>query len=155
MLAVSNIEQLKMFVRLQFVFGGSTPTALAARFARLVEQLGGDMVSIKAQAQQRELLAAVAGAEPATLNDVAARVKRGAPIVSRAIDSLVRSGLVDRQPDPDNRRRLALRLTEEGRQRLGRPPASDGSLEARLAKLAHSELRALERGLEILERLPR
>ena len=81
-----------MFARLQFVFGRSTPTALAARFARLVEQLGGDMASVKAQGQQRELLAAVANGEPATLNQVAARVKRGAPVVSRAIDSLVRAG---------------------------------------------------------------
>ena len=62
---------------------------------------------------------------------------------------------VDRQPDPDNRRRLALRLTDEGRQRLHSPPATDASLEGRIGKLAHSELRALERGFEILERLPR
>jgi DNA-binding MarR family transcriptional regulator len=144
-----------MFARLQFVLGGSTPVALAARFARLVEQLGGDMASVKAQGQQRELLAAVADAEPATLNQVAARVKRGAPIVSRSIDSLVRAGLVDRQPDPDNRRRLALRLTEAGRQQLASPPLSDASLAGRIAKLAHSEMRAVERGFEILERLPR
>jgi len=129
--------------------------ALAARFARLVERLGGDMASVKAQAQQREMLAAVLNCEPATLNQVAARVRRGAPVVSRAIDTLVRAGLVDRQPDPDNRRRLALRLTEAGRKQLASPPLSDASLEGRISKLAHSELRALERGLEILERLPR
>ena len=82
-------------------------------------------------------------------------MKRGAPAISRAIDSLVRAGLVERQADPDNRRRLALRLTEEGRRVLAQPPMADGSLEARLAKLASSELRALERGIEILERLPR
>ena len=144
-----------MFVRLQIVFGGSTPTALAARFARLVELHGGDMASAKAQGQQRDLLAAVGEREPATLNQVAARVKRGAPVVSRAIDSLVRMGLVDRRPDPDNRRRLALRLTEAGRRQLASPPLSDASLEGRIAKLAHSEMRALERGFEILERLPR
>ena len=144
-----------MFARLQFVFGGSTPTALAARFARLVERLGGDMASAKAHGQQRDLLSAVKELEPATLNQVAARVKRGAPVVSRAIDSLVRLGLVDRQPDPDNRRRLALKLTDEGRRQLASPPLSDASLEGRIAKLAHSEMRALERGFEILERLPR
>jgi hypothetical protein len=38
---------------------------------------------------------------------------------------------------------------------LNRPPAADVSLEGRLGKLAASELRALERGIEILERLPR
>ena len=113
------------------------------------------MASAKAQGQQRELLAAVGDLEPATLNQVAARVKRGAPVVSRAIEAVVRLGLVDRQPDPDNRRRLALRLTEAGRRQLASPPLSDASLEGRIAKLAHSEMRALERGFEILERLPR
>jgi DNA-binding MarR family transcriptional regulator len=137
------------------MYGGGTPAALAARFARLVERLGGDMAAAKAQGQQRELLAAVGATEPATLNQVAARVKRGAPAVSRAVDALVRAGLVDRQPDPGNRRRLALRLTPEGREHLYRPPPADSSLVGRIGKLAHSELRALERGFEILERLPR
>ena len=136
-------------------FGGSSPSALAARFARLVERLGGDMAAAKAQGQLRDLLAAVGATEPATLNQVSAKVRRGAPAVSRAIDALVRAGLVDRQPDPNNRRRLALRLTELGRERLNSPPPADASLEGRMGKLAHSELRALERGFEILERLPR
>lgn len=137
------------------MWGAASPAAIASRFARLVEQLGGDTAAAKAMGQQRELLGAVQSQQPATLNQVAARVNRGAPAVSRAIDSLVRAGLVERQADPDNRRRLALRLTEEGSAMLNQPPVADGSLEARLGKLAASELRALERGIEILERLPR
>lgn len=137
------------------MFGDGSPSALAARFARLVEQLAGDMAAAKAQGQQRALLAAVERAEPATLNQIAAKVKRGAPAVSRAIETLVRAGLVDRQPDSVNRRRLALTLTEAGRQRLHSPPAADSSLQGRMGKLAQSELRALERGFEILERLPK
>ena len=137
------------------MWGNSSPTALAARFARLVEQLGGDTAAAKAMGQQRDLLDAVAATEPGTLNQVAAKVSRGAPAISRAIDTLVRAGLVDRQPDPENRRRLQLRLTEAGRAQLNQPPVADASLEGRIGKLAHSELRALERGIEILERLPR
>ncbi len=137
------------------MWGQSSAPAIAARFARLVEILGGDTAAAKAMGQQRDLLGAVAALQPATLNQVAGQVKRGAPAISRAIDALVRAGLVERQPDPDNRRRLALRLTEEGRASLDRPPVADGTLHARLAKLATSELRALERGIEILERLPR
>jgi DNA-binding MarR family transcriptional regulator len=137
------------------MWGNASPWALAARFARLVEQLGGDTAAAKAAGLQRDLLSAVMDIEPATLNQVAAKVKRGAPAVSRAIDALVRAGLVDRQPDAGNRRRLALRLTEAGRLRLSSPPAADATLEGRMSKLAHSELRALERGLEILERLPK
>jgi DNA-binding MarR family transcriptional regulator len=137
------------------MWGGSSAGALAARFARLVEQLGGEVAGAKAMGQQRDLLSAVETQQPATLNQVAASVKRGAPAVSRAVDTLVRAGLVERQPDPDNRRRLALRLTDAGRETMRRPPVADRTLEGRLAKLAASELRALERGLEILERLPR
>src|SRR5687768_6937721 len=137
------------------MWGNSSPSALAARFARLVEQLGGDTAAAKAMGQQRDLLQAVAATEPGTLNQVAAAVKRGAPAVSRAIDALVRAGLIDRQPDPQNRRRLQLRLTGAGRELLNSPPAADASLHGRIGTLAHSELRALERGLEILERLPR
>ena len=136
------------------MWNSGSPGALAARFARIVERLGGDTAVAKTMGQQRDLLDAVTSQEPATLNQVAAKVKRGAPAISRAIDMLVRAGLVERQPDPANRRRLALRLTEEGRAALVRPPAADRSLEGRLGRLATSELRALERGLEILERLP-
>jgi DNA-binding MarR family transcriptional regulator len=137
------------------MWGNSSASALAARFARLIEQLGGDTAAARAQGQQRDLLAAVARAEPATLGQVAAAVGRGAPAISRAIDTLVRAGLIERQADPDNRRRLALRLTAPGREAMERPAAVEGGLDARLTKLAASELRALERGIEILERLPR
>lgn len=136
------------------MLNNGSPGALATRFARLVERLGGDTVAARAMGQQRELLDSVAALQPATLNQVAARVKRGAPAISRAIDALVRAGLVERQADPDNRRRLALRLTDAGRTALDLPPAADKGLEGRLGRLGSSELRALERGLEILERLP-
>jgi len=90
--------------------------------------------------------------EPATLNEVADAVGRGAPAVSRAVDLLVRAGLVERMHDPDNRRRLALRLAEAGREELANVPKAGSGLEMRLERLAHSELRAIERAIEILER---
>jgi DNA-binding MarR family transcriptional regulator len=135
------------------MWGSASPTDLAARFARLVENLAGDTATAKAMGQKRELLKAVGAQEPATLNQVAAKVGRGAPAVSRAIDSLVRAGLVERAADPGNRRRLALRLSEIGRSALSEPPSADASLAGRLSRLAASELRALERGIEILERI--
>jgi hypothetical protein len=72
--------------------------------------------------------------------------------VSRAVDSLVRAGLVERAADPDNRRRLCLRLTESGRQELASPPKANSDISSRLQRLAQSELRAVERAVEILER---
>ena len=97
-------------------------------------------------------MAAIAQSEPATLNEVAGKVGRGAPAVSRAVDGLVRAGMVERMADPDNRRRLALRLTETGREQLASQPRTASGLALRLERLAHSELRAIERAIEILER---
>jgi DNA-binding MarR family transcriptional regulator len=101
---------------------------------------------------RRQLLAAIAQGEPATLNEVAKSVGRGAPAVSRSVDSLVRAGLVERMQDPNNRRRLALRLTEAGRERLQSRTSGSSTLQTKLERLAHSELRAVERAIEILER---
>ena len=136
------------------MYGNSSPGGLAARFSALAERHGGSTAADRAELAQRKLMTTIAANQPATLGQVAKAVGRGAPAVSRSVDSLVRAGLVERTQDPDNRRRLALRLTEAGRARLDSQPSGNRGLAGQLARLAHSELRAIERGLEILERLP-
>jgi DNA-binding MarR family transcriptional regulator len=130
---------------------GSSPAAVAARFAAIAEQYVADSPAERADRARRALLSAVAANEPATLNQVAAEVGRGAPAVSRSVDALVRAGLIERAPDPDNRRRLAMRLTQAGRELLSKPAAS-GFAARRFERFAPSELRAIERAIEILER---
>ncbi len=134
------------------MIGGSTPEALATRFSAVAQTWVADGPAERAERARRKLLAAISRQEPATLNEVARSVGRGAPAVSRSVDGLVRGGLIERTQDPDNRRRLALRLTERGRTELANQPASGSGLRMRLERLAHSELRALERAIEILER---
>ena len=134
------------------MLGGSSPAALAARFTAVAQGFIADGPAERAERARRKLLGAIAEREPATLKQVAAAVRRGEPAVSRSVDGLVRAGLVDRSPDPDNRRRLAMRLTEAGRSELEHRPSTGGALETRLERLAHSELRAIERAIEILER---
>ena len=129
-----------------------TPSALAARFTHVAHEWVEDGPAERADVARRKLLGAIGQSEPATLNQVAESVGRGAPAVSRSVDTLVRTGLVERQPDPDNRRRLALRLTAAGRDQLSRGAKSNARLRQKLERLAHSELRALERAIEILER---
>lgn len=131
---------------------GSSPAAIATRFAALSQAFITDGPAERADRARRSLLGAIAATEPATLNDVAGAVGRGAPAVSRAVDGLVRAGLVNREADPGNRRRLALRLTPEGRDQLAAAPRAGRGLEGKLSRLAPSELRAIERGIEILER---
>ena len=134
------------------MFGGSTPEALAARFTAVSHQWVAEGPAERTDRARRKLLLAIAGKEPATLNQVAKSVGRGAPAVSRSVDTLVRAGLVERTQDPDNRRRLALRLTDKGRTHLEGVSAGSNALLVKLERLAHSELRAVERAIEILER---
>jgi DNA-binding MarR family transcriptional regulator len=132
------------------MLGGPSPAKLAARLSGLAQHWVADGSAARADRAQRRLLAAIGEAEPATLNAVAAAVGRGAPAVSRSVDTLVRAGLVERTQDPGNRRRLALRLTKVGRARLVDVPKDD-ALASRLSRYAASELRAIERAIEILE----
>ena len=134
------------------MFGGSSPAALASRFTAVAQNFIADGPAERAERARRKLLGAIGEREPATLKQVAAAVRRGEPAVSRSVDVLVRAGLVDRSPDPTNRRRLAMRLSEAGRGELERKPVTGGAFEAKLGRLAHSELRAIERAVEILER---
>ncbi len=134
------------------MFGGSTPEGLAARFTTVAHLWVADGPRERAERARRKLLAAIGNKEPATLNEVAKTVGRGAPAVSRSVDSLVRSGQVERTQDPDNRRRLALRLTQTGRDQLSNQTKGGSALRVKLDRLAHSELRAVERAIEILER---
>lgn len=136
------------------MYGSSSPGGLAARFTALAERHGGSTAADRAEQAQRKLMGAIASHQPATLGEVANAVGRGAPAVSRSVDSLVRAGLVERTQDPNNRRRLALRLSEAGRAKLDAQPSSNRGLASQLDRLAHSELRAIERAFEIMERLP-
>jgi DNA-binding MarR family transcriptional regulator len=134
------------------MLGGSTPEALAARFTAVAHQWVAEGPGERSERARRKLLGAIASKEPTTLNDVAKSVGRGAPAISRSVDALVRSGHVERAQDPNNRRRLALRLTQAGRDQLTKRIAGGSALRAKLERMAHSELRALERAIEILER---
>jgi DNA-binding MarR family transcriptional regulator len=131
---------------------GASADRLAQRLSVVAHRWVVDGPVERAERTRRALLSAIAEREPSTLNEVAAAVGRGAPAVSRAVDALVRAGQVERAADPDNRRRLCLRLTDSGRQELASPPKANSELSSRLQRLAQSELRAIERAVEILER---
>ena len=134
------------------MIGGSSPEALAARFTAVAQTWVTEGPAERLDRARRKLLSAIAKQEPATLNDVAKAIGRGAPAVSRTVDALVRAGLVERTQDPNNRRRLALRLTQQGRDKLSARISGSPGLRVKLERMAHSELRALERAIEILER---
>jgi len=90
---------------------------------------------------------------PTSLGGLAAAEQVSAPTMTRIVESLVQAGLATRAAEPGNRRKVRIaateagvRLLEEGRERRVR------ALTERLARLADSERRALDRAVDILER---
>ncbi|WP_076465410.1 MarR family winged helix-turn-helix transcriptional regulator [Actinomyces mediterranea] len=65
-------------------------------------------------------LKTIAAAAPhaVRINDIAVAQHITLSAASRLVDRLVTDGLVDREPDPTDRRATALRITDEGRIRL-------------------------------------
>jgi len=66
-------------------------------------------------ATQRVALIETLDAEPVRLHDLAERLGVSPPTASRAVDALVEHGLLERAPDPADRRAVRISLTEQGR----------------------------------------
>lgn len=67
---------------------------------------------------QRLALFELADDGPLRLNDLAVRVGVSAPTASRAVDALCELGLLERLPDPTDRRALSIDLTAAGRDQV-------------------------------------
>jgi DNA-binding MarR family transcriptional regulator len=101
-------------------------------------------------------LSVVVFAGPLSLSALAAEEQVRAPTMTRIVDALVAANLVTRETDPADRRMVRIAATEEGRAVLdeGRRRRV-AAIARRLSTLAESERRALERGVDLLERLTR
>jgi DNA-binding MarR family transcriptional regulator len=67
---------------------------------------------------QRLALFEVAVRGPMRLSELADRMRITAPTASRAVDALVDHGLVERRPDPGDRRAVRIDLTRHGRREV-------------------------------------
>ena len=67
---------------------------------------------------QRLALFEAATAGPLRLSDLADRMGITAPTASRAVDGLVELGLLERLPDPNDRRAVRIDVTKPGRARV-------------------------------------
>jgi DNA-binding MarR family transcriptional regulator len=80
------------------------------------------------------------------------RVKR--PTATRTLRLLVEAGLVDRAPDPDDRRSALVSVSAAGRERLRRLRGRKNAyLARRMRELPAEDVEALERAAAILEEL--
>src|SRR3954471_20565344 len=94
-------------------------TQILDELSRLIRQLarlsGGPDEGPPLTATQRLALFELVDQGPLRLSALAARMGTSPPTASRAVDALDDLGLVDRRPDPEDRRALQLDLTPEGR----------------------------------------
>jgi len=103
------------------------------------------------------MLAALATIErhgPITAGELAAHEQVRKPTVTRILSALVAEGLVERTPDPLDRRVSWVQLTPAGRTLMrGIRRRSDRYLAGRLKRLDPADLATLERAAEILDRV--
>src|SRR6187549_648689 len=89
-----------------------------------------------------------------TLGDVARRLMVTPAVVTGLIDRLEKRGYVRRVGSSGDRRRVNLALTDEGRAAADRAQQMlTGEFAAKMADFSNDDLRALERGLGVLDRV--
>jgi DNA-binding MarR family transcriptional regulator len=100
-------------------------------------------------AQQFWLVIAVDEHPGISQAEIAGRVRADPPAVSRALATLAERGVVRSDPDPDDRRRTCVHLTQAGR-RLARElePLAREIREAVVAGMSAEEIAALTAGLQ-------
>lgn len=124
----------------------------SAQLSRLVRQDDGAGLS----AARLSALNTIAAEESLTLNELSAREQVRPPTMSRIVDALVRDGLIGRTADLFDRRAINITITEAGRAALEHSSRQRiDMLAPRLLPLPEYERRALERGLEVLEKVLR
>jgi DNA-binding MarR family transcriptional regulator len=103
-------------------------------------------------AQSRALRVVLGSDEAPRLSDVAERLRVAPRTATEVVDALEKRGLVERVPDPDDRRATRLRTTPAGLA-LGEVMARTRAVEADrfLAVLSDDDRRELHRILSLLE----
>jgi DNA-binding MarR family transcriptional regulator len=130
--------RLGAFLRHVFIFSGG-------EHIRKMEESGLSLTQVKALL----MLAGPEGEEPYAGRDIAERLQISLASVSRAVDGLVRSRLIKRVEDPDDRRVRRLTITAKGRELAGEIVASRlADLEAFAASLTPAQRRKLDTALE-------
>jgi DNA-binding MarR family transcriptional regulator len=121
---------------------------------RLARELRKETEQLGITARQATLLWLVKRSPGLSLAELAAEEGISAPAMSGHVDRLERAGLLERLRSSDDRRRVGLRLTEEGERLMRRVRARRTTwLADRLKALEPSELEAIELAVPALMQL--
>ena len=78
-----------------------------------VAQRGGGENFLEITEPQMNMLMVVRDHGPLTVKDLANRLRVSAPSASSMVDRCVEMGALSREPDPDDRRRVVIRITDK------------------------------------------
>ena len=121
---------------------------------RVSRQLRREARAAGVSPEQVSLLVAIKYAPGIGVRELAARERVSPPAMSKHVDRLQRDGLVTRTQSETDRRRVGLRLTDEGQRVLRRVRSRRTALlVSRLESLSNAELAALEAAIDPLARL--
>ena len=90
---------------------------------------------------------------PVTVSQVADALKISLPTASQLVDRLVQAGLAERAEDPDDRRRILVRLSKRGQQLHDRLSQGPQQFRFWLQRMSAEDLEALHRGYVALARI--
>ncbi len=128
--------------------------ALRPSLMRISRELRRESRAVGVSAEQVSLLVAIKYAPGIGAGELAARERISPPAMTKHVDRLERDGLVARTQSADDRRRVSLALTDEGRRVLRRVRSRRTAwLATRLRRLTPDELAAVEAAVEPLEKL--
>ena len=97
------------------------------------------------------VIGSIANSPAAPLADVTAGLDVSKQAVSQLIDTLVVRGYIERGPDPDDRRRMTVTLTERGAAAAAAVRAGVSHVDTQLAqRLSAHQIRSLRAGLGAL-----
>jgi DNA-binding MarR family transcriptional regulator len=131
-------SRIGAFLRHVFIFSGG-------EHLRKMEESGLTLTQVKALL----MLAGPEGEEPYAGRDIAERLAVSLASVSRAVDGLVRSRLVSRVEDAEDRRVRRLSITDKGRRLAGEIVAARmADIEALAASMTPAQRHKLNSALE-------
>ena len=91
---------------------------------------------------------------PGSVSDLAQALRVRPQSMAQTVGDLEAEGMVERNPDPDDRRRALVSLTDAGQARIEADRAArEGWLVKALEGLPDSDRETIERSVELLERL--
>ncbi|MFG6504008.1 MarR family winged helix-turn-helix transcriptional regulator [Microbacterium sp. P05] len=133
---------------------GSAASDLRMATFRLARRLRAQRAVDSMSDGQFAVLAALKMHGPHTLSELAARERVTAPSMNRTVNSLEEAQLLSRTPSDDDRRKIVVALTDEGRAVVEETARRrDAWLESALGEVSEPERETLARAAEIMRRM--